>query len=96
MSESAEELLDKVVPLLAQLEEELQVENPEIENYIMQVNQNLREFPELVHLLSDEQIAPLYHAIMSKANVVKEVKKSRSRKGSKGLLSDGTSPGDLI
>ena len=95
MEESNAEKVEQILPLIAQLEQELQVENPEIESYLRKINHNLRELPDLVHLLTDDQIAPIYQAMLKKSNVVIEVKKSRA-KGKKGLLDDGTSVADWL
>lgn len=85
-------ILDKI----AQLEQELQAENPNIQNYLRMVGDNLRQFPDLVHLLSDEQIKPIYDAKRQETQVeiVKKTAKSRGR--GKSILDDGKLAGDLL
>jgi hypothetical protein len=87
--------VSEILPKLKRLEEELKTENPGIQNYIKDINNNLREFPELLHLLSDEDIKPIYSALKQQTGVAIMTKKSKSRKGDK-LLADGRTAGDLL
>src|SRR5690606_7622616 len=87
--------VSEILPKLKALEEALQTEAPGIENYIKDINNNLREFPELVHLLSDEQIKPIYSAYRAQTGVAIATKRAKTKKsGTK--LSDGRSVGDLL
>lgn len=87
--------VDDILPKLELLEQALQQEAPEIESYMREINTDLRQFPELVFALSDDQIAPLYQAILKKTNTVIEVKTKRKR-GSKNILDDGSSVADAL
>lgn len=96
MTSEQSEKLEVILPKLLQLEQELNAENPEIDQYLKFINDDLRQYPELVHLLSDEHIKPLYSAMRQKTDVTISVKASKKKKGAKGLLSDGRSVGDLL
>lgn len=86
-----------VLPKIEQLAQELQSENPEIDKYMKFINDDLRQYPELVHLLSDEQIKPLYSAMRQKTDITISVKASRGgKKKTKGLLDNGKMLGDLL
>lgn len=93
-----EELLEAVKADLELLEEELKVELPKISTQLERINKNLRINPELVHLLSDEQIAPFYQAYMRMAEVEKSVKPKAKGKGRKlkDADSDGNKFSDLL
>lgn len=99
MSEQAETVseltVDDIVPRLEKLEEMLKVAAPELEYELMQLNEDLRQYPELVFALSDEQIAPLYKALLRKTNTEIKVKTSRKR-GKNNLLDDGSSVADAL
>lgn len=96
MSDEQTEKLNVVLPKIAQLEQELQEENPGIDKWLGDINKDLRQYPELVHLLSDEQIKPIYSAVRRKTDVKISVKASRAKKGTKGKLDDGRSVTDLL
>lgn len=67
---SGEEHLPALKAILKQLDEELEKEAPDLGSYLEKINKNLRQFPDLGHLLTDEEIAPLYDATLRKASVV--------------------------
>lgn len=90
------EKLDLVLQKLNDLEQELHAENPEIDRYLQLINEDLRQYKGLEHLLTDEQIKPLYAAMREKTDVKISVKASRKKKGSKGLLDDGKKVTDLL
>lgn len=91
------EALDNIMPKLEQLEQELHSENPEIDQYLLLINQDLRQYPGLEHLLTDEQIKPIYLAMRQKTDVKISVKASRAKgKGAKGKLDDGRNVADLL
>lgn len=73
----------------------LQEQNPDMGIYLPEINLQLREYPELVQLLTDEQIFPLYRALRARTGVAISVAKSKSSKKA-GLLSDGQSIGSLL
>lgn len=88
-------LMSSVLEKISQLEEELQAENPGIDQWIKDINSDLRQWPELTHLLSDEQRKPIYMALRSITQVAISAKKLKSRKVS-NKLPDGRQVGDLI
>lgn len=95
MTQEQQLKVDEILPLLSSLQQALETECEGIEGYIKDINNNLREFPELVHLLSDEQIQPIYLAYKQQTGTVISVKKAKSKKGDK-LLEDGRTAGDLL
>lgn len=78
--QQVDERLVPILELMSSIEETLQKENPEIELYMVKINQNLRQFPELIHLLTDEQIAPYYKAVLKQANIKLAPKKAAAKK----------------
>lgn len=87
--------VDDILPKLEKLEQALKENAPEIDHHMLEINQDLRQYPELVFALTDEQIAPLYQSILKKTNTFIEVKTSRKR-GKKNMLDDGTSVADAL
>lgn len=96
IDESLEPILESVLTDLSTLEAELKQEVPEISHALQLINNNLRQYPELCPLLSDEQIQPLYEALTRE--VVKEVSNAKGRrKGTKGdTLTNGQKVKDLL
>lgn len=90
------ELLEACLVQVAALEQCLLDSKPELKTAMREINDQLRQFPELVHLLSDEQIAPIYKARMQLTGVEVSVTKSKKKGKSKGLLPTGESLGDLL
>lgn len=93
--------LEVTLQYIAKIEEALLREDPEMPNYIKWINNEVRQYPELMHLLTDEQIAPIYQGIMKVTGVQIAVTKSRAGKSTAkskntGLLDDGTSVGSLL
>lgn len=87
-----EQLVEQATILLDKLRVQLEAEVPQLKQAMATVNNYLREFPDLVHILTDEQIAPLYQAMMTEAKVqLAPAKKSSSSK--KTATFDG---GDLF
>ena len=68
---------------------------PDVEVYLLEINTQLREFPELYQLLSDEDIAQVYKVLRNRSNVAITVAKSKTSKKA-GLLPDGLSIGSLL
>jgi hypothetical protein len=76
----------------------------DLTNWMQDLNLNLRAHPDIVHLLSDEEIAPLYRGMLIQKGIVFEKakepkeKKPRAAKQSKltsGLVFKGTTNIDL-
>ena len=70
--------MEPILKVMRNIEAQLQSENTQIENYMVEINQNLRSFPDLIHLLTDEQIAPYYKAVLKQANIKLAPKKSKA------------------
>ena len=69
--------------------------------YVKMINTEIRQYPELLHLLSDENIATIYQGLMKVTQVKIAVSKSRGGKTTAkskttGLLDDGSRVGDLL
>jgi hypothetical protein len=84
-----------ILPKIERLQSALEAQAPGIENYLSEINEDLRQYPELTFLLSDEEIAPIYAAILKKTNTVIAVKTAK-KKGNKGMLDDGQMVADLL
>lgn len=78
--EIPQQALDSILEVMAALDKELKEENPQLEQHCVLINNNLRSFPDLIHLLTDEQARPFYNAMMLKANVVLAPKKAAAKK----------------
>ena len=79
-----QELLDTAKQELQNLAQALSMENQDIDQYLDKINKNLRQYPELAQLLSDEEIQSFYQAYATKAAIVTSNAKSRK----KGKLPD--------
>lgn len=95
LTEEQNQLLDTVIEKMQNLEAQLQEENPGIDQWVKDINSDLRQWPELVHLLSNEQRKPYYMALREITKVAISAKTSKSRKAS-NKLADGRQVGDLI
>lgn len=51
---------------------------PDIRNHLEALNNNLRKNPELIHLLTEEQIAPYYKAVVAQADLVLQPVKKKA------------------
>lgn len=71
--------LAEILPKLESLRIALEEQNPNVRNYLKLINENLRLFPDLVHLLSDEQITPIYSALRAETQVFISAKESKKR-----------------
>lgn len=95
LSEQQTALLNSAIFNCTKLQEALLQEDPNMPLYCKQINEDIRQHPELLHLLSEEQIAAIYQSVMKIATTKVEVSKSRGGKaGAKakltGKLDDGT------
>jgi hypothetical protein len=87
--------VEDILPKLENLRQCLEAEAPNIEQHLMEINNDLRQYPDLTFMLTDEQIAPIYQAILKKENIVIAVKQSKKR-GSNSKLDDGRTVADLL
>lgn len=95
LSSSVDEALERAQLLCKELENALRFQLPNVDNYLTEMNLQLREYPELLQLLADEEIAAVYSALRNKTNVAISVAKSKTKK-SAGLLDSGESVGSLL
>lgn len=78
------EKIGKVLEKLERLSDLLEVQAPDIANHMLAINRDLRQYPELVHLLSDEQIAPIYRgAIQMSQETFAATAKKKATKAAK-------------
>lgn len=92
---SKDELLERAILGCAKLEAALLSEDEDLPQLMQQIQSQLGQYPELVHLLSDEQIAPLYIALRTQSQIEIKVSKSKTKK-SAGLLENGQSLKDVL
>lgn len=96
LTEEQATLLEDVLPKIEQLEQELQEEHPGIDNWLKVINQDLRQYPELVHLLTREQRKVIYTALRKKTDVQISVKTARSKGRGKAIIKDGKMAADFL
>lgn len=77
------EVLESVLTTMEMLDAALLQENPGLDTYLVRINNNLRSFPDLIHLLTDEQAAPLYKAMIKKADLVLTPAKKKAESNKK-------------
>lgn len=92
---SIDEALPGIVQLLENMEHALRSELPNIDIHLIEINSHLRQFPELLQLLSREQCSVIYQSLRAKTKVAITVAKSKT-KSSKGLLDTGQSMLDIL
>ncbi len=80
--------IEEILPKLAALQEALETNNPDIAGYMKGIKQNLSMFPDLVHLLSDEQIKPIYSAARAQTQVVIATKAAKKKVDGKASKAD--------
>ena len=89
--------INNAIHLCTELEVALLNKFPDMPKYLNATLSCLRESPELTHILTDEQIAPLYKTLIQRANFEVAITKSRAKgKKNSGLLDTGESMADLI
>lgn len=80
------EVLEVLKQELIELGNQLLEEKPILTDVLERVNKNLRQYPELTHLLTDDEIKPLYQVYVRMAEVEKTVAaKSKGGKGGRKL-----------
>jgi hypothetical protein len=88
LSDSNSAAIEEILPKLAILQEALETNNPDIAGYMKAIKQNLSMFPDLVHLLSDEQIKPIYSAARAVSQVVIATKAAKKKTEGKASQAD--------
>lgn len=89
------EILSGVRDRIAGLANALEEKNPGIENYLSAINMDVRQYPELMHMLSEEEIAAIYKGLQTKTGIHVTVKTAK-KKGNQSKLDDGSSVADLL
>ena len=72
--------LNDLLQYISSLRHDLTSENPQIEMYMSIIHKKMVEYPELVHLLSDEDIAVVYQAALKQSNTVLIKQKAKAGK----------------
>ncbi len=80
--------IQEVLPKLQDLQDALLRQDPDIANRLKVIRTNLALFPELVHLLNDEQIAPIYQAMILVSGTEIAAKASKKKVGGKASSAD--------
>lgn len=94
-----DELLATLLPKLDTLRNALEQEHPDIKHWIEDINKDLNQYPDLVHILDDEQIGTLYKAIIKESKeviVTKTTKKAVKSAKKDGILPSGQHVADLL
>jgi len=76
-TEQQESILRDCIACIAALSEQLDAEIPQLHQAMVRTNNYLRQYPDLIHLLTDEQIAPLYQAMVSQAGIQAAMPKAK-------------------
>lgn len=71
--------IEEILPKLAALQTAIEEQNPNIRNYLKRLNEDLMQYPDLVHILTDEQIKPIYSAMRAETQTFIAVKESKKR-----------------
>lgn len=90
------EVIAKILPKLSTLDEMLEAQAPGLKNYLLEINEDLRQYPDLVHLLSDEQIKPIYSALRAVTNTVITAKAAKATKEVKGTKKVSAEDGNML
>lgn len=84
---------DQIVGRITQLQEMLRVNAPAYESQIFIIHKSLIDDPDVVHLLTDEQIGVIVSALAKKKNIVIATSEAKSKGDQKKLA--GLSLNDL-
>lgn len=98
--ETIQLVLQQLQVLSAQIDSYTQsVTGEDLTNWMQELNLNLRVFPDIVHILTDEQIAPLYKGMLLQKGIVfekakepKAPKPKAPKVKSTGLVFKGAAP----
>lgn len=70
---------------LQQLSDGLEIRAPGLSNYLQKINTNLNKYPELAHILNDEQLSTIVSGLLFLTNT--NMAEAVTKKGSRGTLS---------
>lgn len=82
--------LSDLLHYISSLSEEMKKEHPELPTYMQIIHKKIVEYPELVHLLTDEQIGVVYQAALKQSNIILVKVKEKTEKASARKLSQQT------
>lgn len=85
ISDDQAEKISAILPKLASLQEAIETLSPNIRNYLKFINEDLMQYPDLVHLLTDEQIKPIYSALRAETQVFITTR-AASKRGAKPTI----------
>jgi hypothetical protein len=90
------EVISRILPKLQQLDSMLESQAPGLKNYLLEINEDLRQYPDLVHLLTDEQIKPIYSSLRAITNTVITAKAAKANKEVKGTKKVSSEDGNML
>lgn len=95
---SKDEALQSALDGCDRLRTALEQQDPQMGSYLNLINKQLRQFPELVHLLPDDQISVIVQAhLQKKLAYLDEKSKPKARKSkTSAALPDGGMLADLL
>lgn len=90
VAESDNPQLSNLIQTINELREQLLAEHPQLELYTQLIHKQMVEFPELCHLLSDEDIAVVYRAALRQSDtVLVKTKATKEKAAAKANLALG-------
>lgn len=87
--------LDLVKTKLKEMENQLLSNDPQLPEYLTIIRDDLRQYPEIVYLLTPEEIAPLYKAILTFSKHQVQTK-ATSRRTRASTTASGQSAASLL
>lgn len=79
---------DKVAQMIADLQEKLTTVQPGWESLLQMIHSTLQRDPDVVHLLTEEQVGIVVSGLQKKTGLVLAVDKAKPKKGEKIQLSE--------
>jgi len=80
---------------IRELEQHLVADDGDIRDYLRDINAQLRQFPELLYLLSREQRSAIYRGLIKTSGI--EIAKAKAKKkGQQHILDNGKSVLDML
>lgn len=80
---------------LQELEAQLVADDPDIRSYLREINQQLRQFPELLYLLQPSQRSAIYRGLIAVSEI--EIVKVKAKKAGKAhVMDNGKSVLDML
>ena len=82
-------LLQNATEASAKLEAAILADEPQMRDFLREINAQLRQFPELLYLLTPENRSAIYRGLI-KISEVEVVKATAKKAGKKNVLEDGS------